>query len=180
MERTHCSIVLSKIEDQMERIDHLASKIPENQVDWTPPIPRAFSLSVLMGHLMDTASGFCAVLYAAAPDRLGHFLELKKLPVNTSPGPAELRRRIETYRDRIREGFALLVDNDLGRKIPTVFVPEGEPLLSLLLVNFEHLASHKYQLFVYLRMLGVTVASEDLYHFSGKQPGGHSPGPRVT
>jgi hypothetical protein len=72
------------------------------------------------------------------------------------------------YRDRIREGFQLLGDLDLGRKIPTVFVPEGEPLLSLLLVNCEHLASHKYQLFIYLRLLGVTVASRDLYHFSGQ------------
>ncbi len=32
-----------------------------------------------------------------------------------------------------------------GRRIPTVFVPEGEPLLTLLLTNYEHLASHNYQ-----------------------------------
>jgi DinB superfamily len=168
VERTHCSIVLSKIEDQMERIDHLASRIPEDRLDWTPPIPRAFSISVLLGHLMETVSGFCAVLYAAVPDRLGHFLELKKLSVNKITGPAEMRRRLEIYGERIREGFTHVADVDLGRKIPTVFVPEGESFLSLLLVNFEHLASHKYQLFMYLRLLGLSVASEDLYHFSGK------------
>ena len=152
----------------MERIDHLASMIPEGRLDWTPPIPRAFSVAVLLGHLMESVSGFCAVLHAAAPDRLGHFLELKKLAVNGTVDPEELRRRLGIYREHIREGFAVLEDDDLGRKIPTVFVAEGESLLSLLLVNFEHLASHKYQLFMYLRLLGADVSSADLYHFSGQ------------
>jgi len=78
-----------------------------------------------------------------------------------------VRRRLSVYRDHIREGVSLLQDTDLGRLIPTVFVPAGEPLLALLLTNCEHLASHKYQLFIYLRMLGLAVGSRDLYHFSG-------------
>jgi hypothetical protein len=168
MECTLCTTVLSKIEDQIERTDHLVCLIPDGRLDWTPPIPNGFSVGVLLGHLMESLAGFCAVLYAAKPDRLGHFLELKKLPVNQRSGLEETRTRLGVYRDRIREGFQLLGDLDLGRKIPTVFVPEGEPLLSLLLVNCEHLASHKYQLFIYLRLLGVTVASRDLYHFSGQ------------
>jgi hypothetical protein len=161
-------IVLSKIEDQIDRIDHLVALLPDGQLDWTPPIPRAFSVSVLLGHLMESTSGFCAVLYAAKPDRLGHFTELKRFSGDNRIGTSEARVRLGTYRDHIREGFALLADEDLGRKIPTVFVPEGESILSLLLVNSEHLASHKYQLFMYLRLLGVSVASKDLYHFSGQ------------
>jgi hypothetical protein len=168
VEHVHSSIVLSRIEHQIERIDHLVTQIPDGQLDWTPAIPKAFSVSVLLGHLMESLSGFCAVLHAAEPERLAHFMELKKLAVNNRITPSEARARIGTYRDHIREGFALLRDSDLGRKLPTVFVSEGEPVLSLLLVNFEHLASHKYQLFMYLRLLGVTVASRDLYHFSGQ------------
>ena len=168
MEHVLSPIVLSKIEDQIDRIDHLVALLPDGQLDWTPPIPRAFSVSVLLGHLMESTSGFCAVLYAARPDRLGHFVELKKLSGNGRIGPSEARVRLGMYRAHIREGFALLSDEDLGRKIPTVFVPEGESILSLLLVNSEHLASHKYQLFMYLRLLGVNVASKDLYHFSGQ------------
>ena len=156
----------------MERIDHLASKIPEDRLDWTPPIPRAFSISVLLGHLMETVSGFCAVLYAAFPDRLGHFLELKMLSADRITGPAGMRQRLEVYGERIREGFTLLADADLGRKIPTVFVPEGESLLSLLLVNFEHLASHKHQLFMYLKLLGVPVTTGDLYCWRGDAASG--------
>jgi hypothetical protein len=32
---------------------------------------------------------------------------------------------------------------DLGRKLPTVFVTEGEPIVNLLLGNLEHLINHK-------------------------------------
>ena len=168
MENTQSAIFLTKIGDQIDRIDHLVAQVPDSHLDWTPPIPKAFSVSILLAHLMESVSGFCAVLCAANPDRLGHFVELKKLSVGGKIGPSEVRARLGTYEDHIREGFALLTDGDLGRKIPTVFVPEGETILSLLLVNFEHLASHKYQLFMYLRLLGVSVASKDLYHFSGQ------------
>jgi hypothetical protein len=117
---------------------------------------------------MDCLAGFFAVLYAANPERLSHFLGLKDLHINSASNVASANSLIEQYRDAIHEGFALLGDPDLERKIQTVFVPEGESLMSLLLINYEHLASHKYQLFLYLRMLGHDVGSRDLYHFSGK------------
>ena len=168
MEHSLCSSFLRKIEDQIERIDHLVAMVPDNHLDWTPPIPRGFSLGVLLGHLMECVAGFCAVLYAAKPDYLGHFMELKKPATNPRYDPLAARNRLGVYKDHLREGFALLRDGDLARTIPTVFVPDGELLLSLLLINFEHLSSHKYQLFVYLRLLGMNVSSKDLYHFSGQ------------
>jgi hypothetical protein len=39
--------------------------------------------------------------------------------------------------------------------VPSVFVPEGEQLATLLLGNLEHLINHKYQLFFYLKLLGI-------------------------
>jgi hypothetical protein len=51
--------------------------------------------------------------------------------------------------------------------IPSVFVPEGESLLTLLLGNLEHLINHKYQLFFYLKLLGLPVTSRDIYHWRG-------------
>lgn len=168
MERNLCSIILIKIEHQIDRLDHLTTLIPDDQLDWVPPIPSAFPLAILLGHLLESLAGFCAVLYAAHPVRLRHFEELKKRPVNTRMTAGETRTRMGEYRERIREGLAALQDLDLGRMLSTVFVAEGESILSLLLTNIEHLASHKYQLFVYLRLLGVAVASKDLYHFSGE------------
>jgi uncharacterized damage-inducible protein DinB len=72
---------------------------------------------------------------------------------------------MELYRAHIQEGFALLTDGDLARRVPTVFVAQGESILTLLLGNLEHLINHKHQLFTYLKQMGVPVATPDLYRF---------------
>ena len=117
----------------------------------------------LLGHLLDCMAGFCALLYALDKEKLAHFVKLRDLEVNHFCGIEEAQARLREYMRHIDEGFALLDDSDLGRMLPTVFVPEGEPVLTLLLGNLEHLINHKYQLFVYLRLLGVRVGTSDLY-----------------
>jgi hypothetical protein len=109
-------------------------------------------------------AGFCAVLAAAEPNRLAHFLALRELPVSPAE---EAAARIAIYGAHIEEGFGLLTDADLARRLPTVFVAQGELLLTLLLGNLEHLINHKHQLFTYLKLMGVSVATPDLYRFRG-------------
>jgi hypothetical protein len=88
--------------------------------------------------------------------------------VNHAFPPGDAVGRIALYRARIDEGFALLDDAKLGRTVGTVFVEEGEPLLTLLLGNLEHLINHKHQLFTYLKQMGVHVSTPDLYRFRGE------------
>ncbi len=83
--------------------------------------------------------------------------------------PSRARECLSVYQEAIREGFHCIADADLERSIPTVFVPAGEPLLTLLLGNLEHLVNHKHQLFMYLQLMGVKVGSADLYHFRGQE-----------
>jgi hypothetical protein len=97
--------------------------------------------------------------------RLAHFAHLRQAPANRSCDARQACDRIEVYRAHIDEGFALLRDADLSRMMPTIFVREGEPLLTLLLGNLEHLINHKHQLFTYVRLMGVNVTSRDLYRF---------------
>ena len=75
---------------------------------------------------------------------------------------------VRRYRSRIEEGFGLLRDADLSRRLRTVFVSDGEAILTLILGNLEHLINHKHQLFTYLKMMGVEVGSGDLYRFRGE------------
>jgi hypothetical protein len=168
MNKTLCESVLAKIAEQVERTDHLIALIPEERMSWRPDIPGAFSAARTLGHLLECLSGFCAALCAAEPERLKHFDRLRDLAVNHACRPPEARERIKVYFERIQEGFALLEDASLGRKIPTVFVPEGETLLTLLLGNLEHLVNHKHQLFMYLQLMGLQVKSIDLYQFRGE------------
>ena len=125
----------------------------------------------LLGHLLDCAAGFCALLYSINKDRLTHFEKLRGRPVNHFCGIEEAQSRLAEYISHIEEGFASLEDSDLCKLIPTVFVPAGEPVLTLLLGNLEHLINHKYQLFIYLRLLGVDVGTNDLYRIRGAGPG---------
>jgi uncharacterized damage-inducible protein DinB len=147
--------LLEKIREQIERTTHLIALVPQAQQDWTPS-PGAWTVGELINHLLDCISGFCAVLAAAEPERLAHFAKLRELPAT-----------IESYGAHIEEGFALLTDADLARRIPTVFVPQGEPMLTLFLGNLEHLINHKHQLFSYLKEMGVPVATPDLYQLRG-------------
>jgi hypothetical protein len=159
--------LLAKIHEQIEGVEHLISLLPPDCLDWAPSIPGAWPVGVLLGHLLDCMSGFCAVLCASEPQRLAHFVKLRELPVNHRCTPVEAAGRIARYRRHIDEGFMLLSDADLAKHLPTVFVKQGEPLLTLLLGNLEHLINHKHQLFTCLKLLGLGVTSQDLYRFRG-------------
>lgn len=163
---------LDKIDEQIERTEHLLGLIPEGQPSWRPDLPGSpFAMGVLLGHLLECLSGFCAVLLRVHPEELRHFAPLKDLPVNHACSVEEARLRISAYRDHIREGFAVLTDEDLARSVPTLFVAAGEPVLTLLLGNLEHLVNHKFQLFYYMKMLGLNVGTADLYRLRGPSQG---------
>jgi hypothetical protein len=156
------SLFLSKLEDQIERAQHLIKLIPAEKLEWRPH-PDSLRVCDLLGHLLECLAGFCATLYALNSDRLAHFADLRELPVNHCCGIEEASERVRGYEMHIKHGFALVSDADLSRRVPTVFVPEGEALITLLLGNLEHFINHKYQLFSYLKLLETGVKTEDLY-----------------
>lgn len=163
-----CVSLLSKIQEQMERTRHLINLLPGESLKWRPGTGDAWPVEVLLGHLLDCIAGFCAVLQAVEPERLAHFSALRSLPVNQACTPREALIRIALYEARINEGFALLDDDRLAGTVATVFVENGETVLTLLLGNLEHLINHKHQLFTYLKQMGVPVESRDLYRFRGE------------
>ena len=110
LDRPICDAVCSKWLEQMERTDRLIGVLPEDVLDWAPPIPGAWPAAKLLGHLLECLAGCCAVLYAVDPDRLRHFERLRELPVNHRCTKGEARQRLALYRTHIEEGFALLHD----------------------------------------------------------------------
>jgi hypothetical protein len=160
--RDLATLLLSKLEEPIERTEHLLTLIPADSLEWKP-LPDSLRVCDVLGHLLECLAGFCATLYAAHSDGLAHFARLRELPVNHCCGIEEALQRIREYSKCIREGFTLLGDDDLARRIPTVFAPEGEAVMTILLGNLEHLINHKYQLFFYLKLLGVEVGTGDLY-----------------
>lgn len=164
--RRLCTALLAKIDEQIERTQHLIELVPADGEEWRPSEP-GWPLGILLGHLLESLAGFCAVLQATEPERLAHLAELRRHPVNHFCFCREAADRIPAYQAGIAEGFAFLNDARLGTPIPTIFVADGEPVLTLLLGNLEHLINHKHQLFTYLKQIGVAVSTRDLYRFRG-------------
>jgi hypothetical protein len=177
-ERAIVDSVAEKVFETVERTEHLVSLVPVGRLEWRPDLPShlppANDLGHALGHLLDCLSGFCAVFHVAFPTELADFAKLRSLPVNQFCSVEEAGRSIKMYAGRIERGFRCCSDADLARRIPTVFVPEGEALVTLLLGNLEHLLNHKYQLFLYLKLAGVAVTSQDIYRFRGGPDSGGS------
>jgi len=165
--RRLCTALLAKIDEQIERTQHLIELLPAGGEEWRPAETGNWPVGVLLGHLLESLAGFCAVLTAVEPERLAHLADLRRDPVNHFCLCREAADRIPAYQAGIADGFALLNDVRLGTPVPTIFVPDGEPVLTLLLGNLEHLINHKHQLFTYLKQMGVAVSTGDLYRLRG-------------
>lgn len=170
--RALTTAVFEKLSEQIDLINRLISSIPSDKLDWSPAqlstsVVNLLRLDELLGHLLDCLAGVCAVLYAINPKPMAHLAELREQPTNHRCEPEEALRQIRMYAACIEAGFTLITDEDLHRQLPTVFVPAGEAALTLLLGNLEHIINHKYQLFFYLKLLGVPVGTKDLYRFRG-------------
>jgi len=159
-------VILAKVAEQVERAHHLLNLVPPDKTEWRPT-PGAMRVCDLLGHLLECLAGFCATLYVIDKDRLAHFARLRNLEVNHCCGITEAHLRMGDYMGCIEEGFALLTDEALALNVPTVFAAEGETVLRLLLTNLEHFINHKYQLFFYLKMMGVSAGTSDLYSLRG-------------
>jgi hypothetical protein len=169
LQRTLVNSLQAKVLEAIERTEHLVSLVPTERLAWKPEMPAgvtpANDLGHMLGHLLDCLAGFCAVFGAAFPRHAAEFDELKRVAVNGYRSPKEWDEAVKAFARCIGQGFEYCADSDLARRIPTVFVPKGETLLTLLLGNLEHLNNHKYQLFLYLKLAGVVVGSRDLYRF---------------
>ena len=161
------TILLTKIREQVKTTEDLISRIPPARMNWRPAMPdkagSVFQADELLGHLLECVAGFCAVLQKVHPDELAHFEKLRPRRRNHRCGMQEAVAELKVYFDHIEEGFETLTGDDLERIVSTVFVPEGQAVLTILLSNLEHLSHHKYQLFFYLKMMGVPVGTKDLY-----------------
>jgi uncharacterized damage-inducible protein DinB len=172
-ERAVVDSIAAKVFETIERTEHLVSLVPAERLAWQPEfppqVPPASDVGHLLGHLLDCLAGFCAVFHKAFPDELADFAELRSPAVKHFCSPEQASQSMQRYVAAIKKGFQRCTDDELGRRIVTVFVADGEPLATLLLGNLEHLLNHKYQLFLYLKLAGVVVGSRDLYRFRGAQ-----------
>jgi len=144
----------ARMEEECELTARLLGMLPEGSEGWRPPYD-GFSCGELAAHLVDTMAGFCAALGRRRDGwEWGREAAIE-----------ESRRWFGNFREDAMERISAVGDEGLRRVVPTVFAPEGQPLLAILLANLAHLINHKHQLFTYLKLMGLEVGSRDLYRF---------------
>jgi uncharacterized damage-inducible protein DinB len=143
----------------------MLARLPPDALAWRPGLPDGarsiWNTGEVISHLAECTAGFLAVLLRLRPEAMADVAKYRDMPLPQGVEP--VRKRLALYREEIAKGLALLTAGDLAEVVPTVFVKEGEPVLTLLLGNLEHLVNHKHQLFLYLRLMGVEVSTPDLY-----------------
>ena len=163
-------IFLSRIEEEVALTLRMMERVPPEAADWRPDWPSVerppFTVQELCGHLCDAFSGICAVLVKLTPpeDRRAHDLRARVEAGSNSTVEASVAL-LSDLAVFLHEGFQRISDSGLTRTLPTVFTAGGKPALTLLLTNLTHFTNHKYQLFLYLKLLGADVGSRDLYRF---------------
>jgi hypothetical protein len=164
-----CTALLEKILEQLDLTGDLLARLPQDALDWTPQVAPGvrplWSARQLLPHLVESVEGFLAVLLRLRPAEMADVECYRGMPLPGTPG--EVSARLVEHRHEIVAGFSLLTAADLATIVPTVFVHAGEPALTLMLGNLEHLVNHKQQLFTLLRLMGVAVGTGDLYRMRG-------------
>ncbi len=148
MARDLVEVVAKRLDEEAELLTAMLELVPRDGGDWRPPWP-GFTMSELAAHIEDAMRAVCVCFVR---------LELRVDAIGSDAGIAECR-------GYLRKACAELNDADLARVIPTHFVPQGQAFLDVLLGNWKHVHMHMHQLFLYLKLMGIEVGSEQLYRF---------------
>ena len=76
-------LILAKVQEQIERTEHLLGLIPPDKIDWQPD-PNSRRLSELLGHLLDCLAGFCAAVCISSSRALCYWYSGRLLAISAS------------------------------------------------------------------------------------------------
>lgn len=175
MSRVLTEVLAQRFDEDIALIEEMLALVPPGREDWRPDWPKstsgepAFTLLQLAAHFLMSWGGVNGCLQKLHPEKLKHWDAWKQqVPGLAPPTLAACRGLLAFGRAHTQEGFAITSDADLARKIPTYFTPEGETFLETVLVNGKHVNHHAYQLFVYLKLMGLPVGTRQLYRFKSE------------
>lgn len=144
---------------------HLMKKVPEGMEDFRPSPGEFMTMGQLLYHLGDTQRFFRLIIEGGFRELDKNFMEFMSNHPSASKDKA-----IEYYREEYSKVLDIL--NGMGEdafnsSYRYFWTVDDEPLTFAAFNIIEHNASHKYQLFIYLKLLGLpgmdsfAIAGED-------------------
>ena len=140
----------------------LISLAPADKLDWQPGKGNYMTLGQLLHHLAMCPGLFVPAINNAFPPAEA-FQTFVQEDLKNTKAPDVAGRELSRGWDESRAALSRVSDADFQAK--RVVVPWGPPLplWRTCLGMAEHWANHKYQLFFYLKLLGLPVNTLTLY-----------------
>ena len=133
---------------------HLMAMVPEERFSWAPA-DNMMTLGRLVAHLAYSPG---VVFYLLRCENLPErYTAFEQMPLE------EALREFDCNTEGAVELMQELPEEDFGGKEIKAFWGAVERRSKLLMMIFDHLLNHKMQLFTYLKMLGFSVTTSDLY-----------------
>ena len=133
---------------------HLMSLTPEERFDWSPG-DKLMPLGRLIAHLAYSPG---VVVYLLIGENLPkHYMAFEQIPLDDA---------LKEYDRSVDEAVAsmeALPEENFGSEEIKAFWGAVERRSKLLMLVFDHLTHHKMQLFIYLKIIGMELNTNDLY-----------------
>jgi len=168
-------MLVSEIETTYSTTDRLIARVPAGALSWIPPTGHNWmTTGQLLHHLVHACGQGCQAFatgdWKLPPGKTFDTLSPAELlpPASSLPSldsTAEARRLLAEDKELALKMIGLVGDHELATRVlaapwqPTGFHPLGYHFLQMV----RHLDRHKCQLFFYLKLQGLPVATPDLW-----------------
>jgi uncharacterized damage-inducible protein DinB len=132
---------------------HLIEKVPKGKEDFKPPVGEFMTLGQLLYHLGD-AQMFLRMIFEGTMRELDrNFLEY--MGKHSSASKQEALKHFQDEYKKVMECLDRMTEEEFLKATHYFWTIDDEPFSFITYNIIEHNASHKYQLFMYLKLMGL-------------------------
>lgn len=132
---------------------HLMKKVPDGREDFTPPTGEFLTLGQLLHHLGDCQKFFRMIMEDTFRELDKNFMEyMSNHPASSRD--AAMKHFTEEY-EKVMKMLDEMTEEEFLEKEHYFWTVTDETMPFITYNVIEHNASHKYQLFIYLKLMGL-------------------------
>ncbi len=142
-------------------LEELFKRVPEEKLDWTP-CPTTMKLGQLLNHLVESMNFPTRFVKTPPPSEE----EVRRMP-RAEEGwmtPGEAIKKLRQVAEENLRVLEEIPEEKFDRQVDHPIFGR-QRIGELLLFGFEHMSSHRHQLFHYLKQLGEEMGTLELYGF---------------
>ena len=132
---------------------HLMKKVPDGKEDFTPPAGHFMTMGQLLYHQGDCQRFFRMILEGTFRELDKNFLEF--MSNHPSASRDEAIKYFKEEHGKVMKHLDRMTEEEFREKEMYFWTVNDEPMPFISYKVLEHNTSHKYQLFMYLKLMGL-------------------------